>query len=131
VIQRGRNLLDAWENIMESARQGAAKRVYSQFDGGAKGEALLCMPLEQIGADLGSDEQKFSAPTSMRDVEESVHLWMRRGPTSGPGRDRGDPQMRWIRRMITASTCAESGCPCGEYAPDSPQNLRRKGLRLR
>jgi hypothetical protein len=32
---------------------------------------------------VASDERKFAAPTSMRDVEGQVHLWLERGELGG------------------------------------------------
>jgi hypothetical protein len=43
-----------------------------------KGEALLFRALDEKRPDPRLPRGKFCAPTSMRDVEPSVHLWKRR-----------------------------------------------------
>ena len=40
-------------------------------------------PLDDDQPEAGTDEAKFAAPTSMRDVEPVVHLWMMRGRLGG------------------------------------------------
>jgi hypothetical protein len=79
-----KNLLDAWTQIVDRARkEGAAQRSYSPFDRPRpQGKTLLYTALETDEV-RDSDEQKFSAPTSMRDVEASVHLWVERHQLGG------------------------------------------------
>ena len=79
--ERGRSLLDSWEKILKTASEGAGARRYSPFDNLKEGKPLLHM----VGSSLPADqhEAKFHAPTSMRDVESSVHIWVDR---SGYGR---------------------------------------------
>ncbi len=73
---RGRNFLDAWERVVDRAREGAAERTYSEFDKcTAQGKALLYTATDDQPDDL--DERRFVAPTSMRDVEPSTHIWLR------------------------------------------------------
>jgi len=82
--QRGGNLLDAWQRLADQARQQASPRRYSPFDrDGTGGKALLFTVLEADPPEAHTDDAKFSAPTSMRDVEPSVHLWLRRRLGSG------------------------------------------------
>jgi len=40
------------------------------------GRALLYTVLDETPPPAGTDDAKFSAPTSMRDVEPTVHLWL-------------------------------------------------------
>ena len=81
---RCRNLLDAWERLVVEAREGAAKRSYSRFDKDkAAGKPLLHFALDEDKPVRGTDEAKFVAPTSMRDVEPSVHFWLERLPLGG------------------------------------------------
>ncbi len=70
-----KNRLDIWEQLARSAIARATHRSYSQFDTGNKGTPLLHQVLE-VPKELERGEDKFSAPTSMRDVEPSVHLWL-------------------------------------------------------
>ena len=51
---------------------------YSPWDPGRKGKSLLYIPTEDDEVRKGR-ETEFNAPTSMRDVERSVHLWIDRG----------------------------------------------------
>lgn len=81
LLQRGRNLVDAWCSIVRRAREDAARRSYSSLDVQRSGKPLLHAPLED--EELDSDEQKFAAPLSMRDVEPSVHLWLERRNLGG------------------------------------------------
>jgi hypothetical protein len=77
LIDRGRNILDAWDRLVTTARnEGAATRCYSRFDREREGKPLLYTVLDDIQPAPESDEGKFPAPTSMRDVEPSVHLWL-------------------------------------------------------
>lgn len=73
---RGRNLLDAWTQVVKRNRDAASQLCYSRFDVEHPGTPLLFAVLDP--ADRDSDAEKFAAPTSMRDVEEQVHLWIER-----------------------------------------------------
>ena len=76
---RGRNVLDAWVSIVTEARKDAGRRSYSPYDRDrAAGKALLHTPLDEDRPPEGTDEAKFAAPISMRDVEPSAHLWLER-----------------------------------------------------
>lgn len=82
--RRGRDLLDAWEMVIDNAKQGAGKRAYSPFDKAKDaGKALLWTALDEDESIAGQPEAKFSAPTSMRDVEATAHLWLQRGKALG------------------------------------------------
>jgi len=88
VRTRGRALLDSWETIAKIAIQdtGNPKRSYSRFDKDkSAGKALLTLVTDEERDELTSDEKRFVAPTSMRDVEESVHLWIERRALGGKG----------------------------------------------
>ena len=84
---RGQSLLDDWEKIVARARsEAAAKRTYSRFDRDkAGGKPLLFMVVDEEKPASHTDEAKFAAPTSMRDVEASVHLWLERRALGGKG----------------------------------------------
>ncbi len=84
VDARARATLDAWVRLAE---QASTNRVYSAFDvadrrgKGHEGQELL-RTLERDLRDPASrsrtgGEARFAAPTSMRDVEPVVHLWVR------------------------------------------------------
>jgi hypothetical protein len=82
---RGIKLLDAWTKLVKVARhEAAAKRCYSPFDKDkAAGKPLLFAIIDDNQPDPHSDEARFAAPTSMRDVEPSVHLWVERRALGG------------------------------------------------
>ncbi|MGH9332758.1 MAG: DISARM system helicase DrmA, partial [Vicinamibacteria bacterium] len=75
---RAKNLLDAWQALAERARHAAANLAYSRFDREKDAGTPLLHTAEDPAAEPGSDEAKFVAPTSMRDVEPSVHLRIER-----------------------------------------------------
>lgn len=76
VLRRGKSFLDAWERVIEAARKGAATRQYSELDGvRPAGRWLLYTATDD--PPLDRDEREFLAPTSMRDVEAAVHVWVR------------------------------------------------------
>jgi hypothetical protein len=81
LLGRGRDLLDAWETVVRTAtRKAAASVSYSPFDvDRSAGKPLLFTALAEDQPEPGEPGAKFKAPTSMRDVEPSVHLWLRRG----------------------------------------------------
>lgn len=73
---RGKNFLDAWERVIDRAVEGAAQRTWSKQDKRkAEGVPLLHTATDDPPKDL--DERRFQAPTSMRDVEPSTHIWLR------------------------------------------------------
>jgi len=76
VKARGRSFLDAWERIVDKARAGAANRTYSVNDRAkSEGVPLLFTAGDDLPDDF--DARAFQVPTSMRDVEPSVHMWLR------------------------------------------------------
>jgi hypothetical protein len=83
VRHAGQAILDAWEKL---ALEDEPRR-YSSLEKTAKGKALLFSVLD--AEDRDDDEKRFAAPTSMRDVEPSAHLWVRDLPRkrSGAGDD--------------------------------------------
>ena len=86
---RGRELLAAWRGLADAARTAGGARCYSPFDPGRQGKPLLYTVLDAEEVEAGSDEARFAAPTSMRDVEPVVHLWRERRVLPGPeGRER-------------------------------------------
>jgi hypothetical protein len=82
VAKRTQNLLDAWQRIVSQAKQGAGTLSYSRFDKDKGTKSMLYMALDEEKPNEGTDEAKFQAPTSMRDVEPVVHLWL-------PKKDKG------------------------------------------
>jgi hypothetical protein len=79
VEKRGRNLLETWEMIVASTQEEPVKRRYSKFDKEKSGGApLLYQALSENAPDPRSPEGRFCAPTSMRDVEDTSHLWVSR-----------------------------------------------------
>ncbi len=73
--KRARHLIDIWIKLVH----GEAERCYSRFEKGrGLGRPLLTMPLEKVEHGEVHLERELVAPTSMRDVEPEVHLWLER-----------------------------------------------------
>ncbi len=84
LTKRGQNLVDAWISIVTVSRKEAGKRSYSPYDRARDaGKPILFTPLDDNKPPEGTDEAKFAAPTSMRDVEPTVHLWLERRHLGG------------------------------------------------
>ena len=83
--ERGTKVIEAWTKLVKEARQEAAtKRSYSKFDRDkTAGKPLLLLATDDDAQDPNSDEARFVAATSMRDVEPSVHLWVERRSLGG------------------------------------------------
>lgn len=71
-------MVEVWTEMMAQVSEQGGDRCYSRFEPGRKGRALLFTALEDDDH-RSADERRFKAPTSMRDVEPSVHLWRKRG----------------------------------------------------
>jgi hypothetical protein len=85
---RARKLLDHWEDVIAQAREATSERTYSGYDiGSSWTTAFLHPPIEKTRPDPRSPESHFVAPTSLRDVEPSVPLWL---PGSDPSRNGGE-----------------------------------------
>lgn len=85
--QRARNLLETWELIVASTPDAPVKKRYSRFDKEKPGGSpLLFLALDEDAPEEHSREARFCAPTSMRDVEETAHLWVSKflGPFESP-----------------------------------------------
>jgi hypothetical protein len=77
VRRRARKLLDYWEAIIKEAREHAGRRTYSGFDRvPAPGDPFLHTRIEERLLAPGHPETHFIAPTSLRDVEPTVALWL-------------------------------------------------------
>jgi superfamily II DNA/RNA helicase len=73
------DLLDSWCKVAEFQQNNSARLRYQPYEGAA-GPALLRLPLDPLGSDLQpvQDARKFKASRSLRDVEPSVNLWLKR-----------------------------------------------------
>jgi len=82
---RGSKILEAWQRLTREARhEGGTKRSYSRFDKDkTAGRPLLFTIVDDDVPPANSDDARFAAPTSMRDVEPSVHLWVERRSFGG------------------------------------------------
>jgi hypothetical protein len=82
---RARKLVVIWEKLTDEARNEAgAPRSYSRFDREkSAGTPLLHCVTDDDLPPPQSPEARLVAPTSMRDVEPSVHLWLERGSLGG------------------------------------------------
>ena len=76
IRKRGKRFMDAWERVIDKAIEGAGARTYSKNDrSGSEGLPLMFTANDDEPSDY--DERNFQASTSMRDVEPSVHVWLR------------------------------------------------------
>jgi hypothetical protein len=75
-------VLDSWEQVLAGAAEGSGQRRYSPYDEAKEGKALL-RTLEDAREGVTDHERKFVAPTSMRDVEGTVHIWVDRSMILG------------------------------------------------
>ncbi len=82
---RANKIIDAWQKLTKEARHaGGTKRSYSRFDKDkTAGKPLLFTIIDDDPPPTHSDDARFAAPTSMRDVEPSVHLWLERRALGG------------------------------------------------
>lgn len=82
---RGMKIIDTWVKLVKEAKgESAAARSYSRFDKDkTAGKALLVSRTDADAPDPTTDEGRFIAPMSMRDVEPSVHLWLERRTLGG------------------------------------------------
>jgi hypothetical protein len=76
VLHRCTSLLDDWVNIVEDLRQSSTHLEYQKEQGG--GARLLFSFLDPELKDVGVKRRQFKANRSMRDVEPSVVLSVRR-----------------------------------------------------
>jgi hypothetical protein len=86
LYDRGLALLDSWDHILKEAAAGAGTRFYSRFDELKEGTKPLLHMIGDTANVTDEHERKFHAPTSMRDVEASVHIWVDRGALGTGGR---------------------------------------------
>ncbi len=82
---RARKIIEAWQKLAKEARhEGATKRCYSRLDKDkTAGKPLLFTIIDDDPPPTHSDDARFAAPMSMRDVEPSVHLWLERRSLGG------------------------------------------------
>jgi hypothetical protein len=74
---RAENLFETWRLLVRTQGPEPGKRRYSPFDKDTSGgRPLLFTVLDPDRPDPASPEARFAAPTSMRDVEASAHLWV-------------------------------------------------------
>ncbi|WP_437650365.1 DISARM system helicase DrmA [Sorangium sp. So ce362] len=74
---RGHNLLDTWTDLVRSTPEEPKQRRYSKFDREkVGGKPLLYTPLDEERPGPDTPDGRFAAPTSLRDVESTAHLWL-------------------------------------------------------
>jgi hypothetical protein len=77
VTDRGANLLDTWTELVISTPEDPKQRRYSKYDREKTGgKPLLFTVLDEDRPSPGTPDERFAAPTSMRDVESTAHLWL-------------------------------------------------------
>lgn len=77
ITDRGGNLLDTWAELVTSTPEDPKQRRYSRYDREKTGgKPLLFTVLDEDRPPPGAPDERFAAPTSMRDVESTAHLWL-------------------------------------------------------
>jgi hypothetical protein len=76
LLQRVKDLLDEWWRVAETKRKVGATLQYQAYE--ATGPHLLYDPLDPELLTLPAGPRKFRAHRSLRDVEPSVPLWLKR-----------------------------------------------------
>ena len=81
---RAQGVLDDWETAVRASRDQGEVRVYHQHE---RGKTKNATPLLRGALDRAPEQTEagapFAAPTSMRDVEPTVHLWIPRKRKEG------------------------------------------------
>jgi hypothetical protein len=79
--------VEAWEPHATQAPGGGYRRIYSPWDRGKGGtdRPMLRTVLDRPQDQEPREVEMFRAPTSMREVEPSTHLWLKRGHLGGQG----------------------------------------------
>lgn len=77
VRQRTADLLDSWAKVGKQHKDVGSPLRYQAYEG-QDGPPLLRTPLDPELALADKDARKFKAPRSLRDVEPSVNLWIKR-----------------------------------------------------
>jgi hypothetical protein len=73
----GGNLLDIWTELVTSTPEEPKQRRYSRYDREKTGgRPLLATVLDEDRPTPGTPDERFRAPTSMRDVENTAHFWL-------------------------------------------------------
>jgi hypothetical protein len=87
VAARGGELVEAWARLVGAAPDLGFRRVYSRFEDDRQ-RPLLRSALDALEGRTApsADERRFTAPTSMRDVEPVTHLWLAPGVAGSGGR---------------------------------------------
>jgi hypothetical protein len=73
---RGKAILDAWQGVADDVAAGKGKRAYSRYDKDKSAGKAMLYALGDLNDRPPPEERIFTAPTSMRDVEPSIHLWV-------------------------------------------------------
>jgi hypothetical protein len=85
VRARAKGVIDAWDTIVREVKGEAGGKIdYSPYDRERYASVhMLHTVLDDPSLRLGPKYERFRAPTSMRDVEASVHLWIAPGRSLG------------------------------------------------
>ena len=77
-------LLGHWRELVLAVNEAGGSLRYSPWEGQTSGETLLHTAVDDISAgDYTEHLAEFRAPTSMRDVEPSVHIWVDKQQSKG------------------------------------------------
>ena len=71
-------VIQNWEQLVIDVQRGGSTLKYSPWERKATGQALLSTATDDLKGDYAELLDTFRAPTSMRDVEPTVHVWVDR-----------------------------------------------------
>jgi len=81
--ERVRQLLEAWTELITAVRDDGQYLVYSPWEKAKGSTSLLSSAVDDLRGEHAELLDHFRAPTSMRDVEPSVHIWVDQKRISG------------------------------------------------
>ena len=74
--QRIDHLLTHWKDLVHEVREASGSLRYSPWEKPDKYKAMLSTAVDELVGEDAKLREHFRAPTSMRDVEPSVHVWV-------------------------------------------------------
>lgn len=80
VRNRLADLFTSWHRVVDTMLEGRGQLRYSPWEPPSKTTSLLSTSVDELVGELADSLDAFRAPTSMRDVEPTVHLWVDRQP---------------------------------------------------
>ena len=74
--ERVANLVIHWKELVEQVQEAGQPMKYSPWETPKNYPALLSTAVDEHVGEFAEDFARFTAPTSMRDVEPGIHVWV-------------------------------------------------------